>query len=140
VGHISENFALRYFTASSGKEGQGLAYAGSYVWGTSTRLGFLAELQKIAESKSYVIDDKNSKKFLAEAANATNKLMYSCYATANKTETYNGKNLAIAAPMNPTEVAAVIQKLWSSKYWTNEKKDEIAEKVSKAAGLKKPKL
>jgi uncharacterized protein DUF4157 len=140
VGHISENFALRYFTASSGKEGQGLAYAGSYVWGTSTRLGFLAELQKLAESKGYLIDDKNSKRFLAEAANATNKLMYSCYATANKTETYNGKNLAIAAPMNPTEVAAVIQKLWSSKYWTTEKKDEIAEKVIKAAGLKKPKL
>jgi Domain of unknown function (DUF4157) len=139
VGHVSENFALRYFTASSGKGEEGLAYAGNRVWGMSERINFLVQLQKIAENKGYVIDNKNSKKFFAEAAKATNLLMYACYAKANKTETYNGRNLAIAAPMNPAEVAAVIQKLWLSSYWTDEKKEGLAEKVIKAAALKKPK-
>jgi hypothetical protein len=139
VGHISENFALRYFTASSGKEGAGLAYAGSYVWAPAARLGFLTEIQQLVESQGYVIDVKNSKRFLAQAALATNQLMYACYANANKTEKYNGKNLAIAAPMNPAEVAAVIQKVWTTSYWTAAKKQALAEKVIKDANLKKPK-
>lgn len=137
VGHVTENFALRFFTAASGKGQEGFAYAGFYVWGTSERVSLLFQLQRLVEDKGYVVDDKSSKKFFGKASNGTNQLMYSCYAKANKELTYNGQNLATAAPLHPREVAALIKEYWETNYWTEDKKMKLADKLVKDAKLKK---
>ncbi len=137
VGHVTENFALRFFTAASGKGTEGFAYAAYYVWGMVERVNFQVQLQRLVEEKGYVVDDKSSKRFFSKSTNETNKLLYRCYAEANKDLTYNGKNLATMAPLHPREVAKVIHDHWDANYWTTDKKDKLADKLIKNAKLKK---
>ena len=121
VGHVTENFALRFFTSASGKGQEGFAYAGFYVWGEIERVNFLFQLQRLVEEeKNYVVNDKSSKAFFAKASRETNNLMYKCYAKANKELTYAGKNLATMAPLHPREVAKLIKDYWDQNYWTAE--------------------
>lgn len=139
VGHVTENFALRFFTAASGKGQEGFAYAGFYIWGIFERVNFLFQLQRLVEDKSYIVDDKASKSFFSKASNETNTLMYKCYAKANKELTYDGKNLATMAPLYPREVAKLIKDYWEQNYWITEKKEKLADKLIKDAKLKKAK-
>ena len=137
VGHVTENFALRFFTAASGKGGEGRAFTEFYIWSAFERVNFLFQLQKLVEDKGYVVDDKSSKKFFGKASNETNLLMYRCYGKANKDLTYSGQNLATMAPLHPQEVAKIVKDLWNKDYWTEDKKNALAEKLIKDAKLKK---
>ncbi|CAN5561088.1 hypothetical protein BH20ACI3_BH20ACI3_43210 [soil metagenome] len=137
VGHVTKNFALRFFTAASGKESEGRAFTEFYIWSVSEKVNFLFQLQSLIEEKGYVVDDKVSKSFFGKASKATNKLMYNCYRQANEDLTYDGKNLATVAPLHPREVAKIIKDYWDSNYWTTDKKDKLADKLIKDAKLKK---
>jgi len=137
VGHVTENFALRFFTAASGKGAEGRAFTEFYIWSVFERVNFLFQLQRLVEDKGFVVDDKSSKTFFSKASNSTNQLMYGCYAKANKDLTYNGQNLATMAPLHPREVAKVVKDLWEKEYWTTDKKDKLADKLIKDAKLKK---
>lgn len=137
VGHVTENFALRFFTAASGKGGEGRAFTEFYIWSVFEKVNFLFQLQKLVEDKGYVVDDKSSKDFFRKASQSTNMLMYGCYAKANKDLKYSGQNLAVMAPLYPREVAKLVKELWEKDYWTTDKKDKLADKLVKDAKLKK---
>ena len=132
TGHVTDNFALRYFSSNSKGQNAGLSYVDEYVftpydyylWREDIKTALLAEGYDITK-----LTDASIEKFLTP-------LFYSCYAEANKKLKYNNLNLAMAAPMYPAEVATLINNYWEQTFWPL-KKDTLRKMLIKKTKIKK---
>ena len=135
TGHPTRNFALREFKASEGKGAAGLAFAGETVFGGVERAQSAAGIMAEVISQGFILD-KQWTRFWDLLHKQLEKVMYACYAKANDTLLFNGRNLAEMAPLHPLEVANLIQDFWNDTYWPSQK-SKVVNYMIKKLKLKK---
>jgi Domain of unknown function (DUF4157) len=114
TGHVSENFALREFSAASGVGSEGISFVATYVWSGADRAVITQDLLDGVIAQGYSL---TSPKAAASAEAVVTSQMYRCYATANKELRFNGGKLAESAPTHPVEVGKQIKDYWTATYW-----------------------
>jgi|GEM_PF-6600699 len=123
TGHVTENFALRVFDASTGKGTQGESFVMRYAFTGPDKVTATAELLAGVVDEGYEI---TSPKGSANAAAAVENEMYRCYAAANADLRFKGDKLAESAPVHPVEVGKQIKDYWTSTYWPKRKPVAVA--------------
>jgi hypothetical protein len=131
VGHTSRNFTLRGFSAADGKGSDGFSYLNHYVWNYNT--DGLSGVEAAVKAQGYEIP--NAAKFKKIVDYYTKGWIYGRYSSSMRNLEYNGRHLAEAAPLFPSEVGKLI-KDYALKTWP-EKEAEIAKKAISRLKLKK---
>jgi len=78
-----------------------------------------------------------AKNFRTQAVAKVESEIYQCYAKASETKIPSGLTLAESAPTKTDEVTKLLGDYWDKNCWTKANQDAWAEKVAKAAKLKK---
>jgi hypothetical protein len=114
TGHVSENFALREFSGSTGAGSEGSSFVATYVFGDADRAVTAQDLLDGVIAQGYSL---TSPKAAASAQVVVTLEMYRCYAAANRNLRLREGKLAESAPVHPVEVGKQIKDYWATTYW-----------------------
>ena len=128
VGHVTRNFALRYFKSDS-KDTAGLSYVSEYVFTPYDEYLIRQEVINQLTTDGFDPTAIDTEKLISYQIKNLRKHFYKCYAQANDKLKYNQRNLAEAAPNHPLEVAKIINNYWDTAYWPEIKTTYIAKIV-----------
>jgi hypothetical protein len=136
TGHVSENFALREFSAIDGSGAQGSSFVATYVFSGADRAVIEYDLlDGISGLGFHPTNESAGKPIIKEAVTMA---MYGCYAAANATLTFrDGAKLAEAAPVHPVEVGKQIKDFWTTAYWPAHKDKAAAALLKQLQGAQK---
>ncbi|MCI3939202.1 DUF4157 domain-containing protein [Chryseobacterium aahli] len=116
VGHVTTNFALRYFK-SDAKGTEGLSYVSEHVFTSYDEYLIRQEVIKQLTTDGFDSTVIDVAKLTSYQFKNLRKYFYRCYAQANDKLKYNERNLAEATPNHPIEVAKIINNYWETNYW-----------------------
>jgi hypothetical protein len=123
TGHVSENFALREFSATAGVGAEGTSFVASYVFSASDRLTTANELLDSVIAQGFELTSERASK---AAEQAVESIFYAGYAAANRDLRYKGGKLAESAPVHPVEVGKVVKDYWTETYWPEHREKAAA--------------
>jgi hypothetical protein len=136
LGHVSENFALREFSAADGAGAEGTSFVSTYVFGGGDGVAIASELLEVISNLGFHPTTENAGKAIVD--NAVTMAMYLCYADANaKLKFRDGAKLAEAAPVHPVEVGKQIKEYWTTTYWPAHKDKTAAALLKELQSAKK---
>ncbi len=122
TGHVTENFALREFSTTSGKGSAGSSFVASYVFTGPDKVETANELLDGVMAQGYELTSPRAQ---ANADAITEDQMYRCYAAANGELRHKGGKLAESAPVHPVEVGEMIKEYWTKTYWPAKKSKAV---------------
>ncbi|MGH4008700.1 MAG: DUF4157 domain-containing protein [Pseudonocardiaceae bacterium] len=122
TGHVTENFALREFSTTSGKGSAGTSFVASYVFTGPDKVETASELLDGVIAQGYEVTSPRAQ---ANAEAVIEDQMYRCYAVANRELLFKGGKLAESAPIHPVEVGKAIKDYWTTTYWPANKSKAV---------------
>lgn len=115
-GHTAYNSALRVFRGSDGAGSDGVSFA--RVWVHDWSAEFEPRSREAVAGVGMKIGPADEARFLTAARSVYRKKLYRIYGATsrNKELLVDGHRLAMAAPMNPDAVGAVLRQSWDQRW------------------------
>ena len=137
IGHVTNNFALRYFDSKSGADTKGQSYLTQYVFTPTDMALIQLDIVIYLNDHNYDANSINPDDLSNYLDPILRGYFYACYAKVMKEKKLDGKHLAMMAPMQPIKVAEIIHDYWDKTYWPSKENNPLINKVKLKFKLKK---